>query len=121
MLNFFLIILNKNYKNINDKVIYTLFYKEQFKYLKTTHSYHIVDPSPWRAAVRHIRPFLTQRTHLRCEMLLLRKPPTRTFYFYTYYCLGLTFRYNLSSTAGQTGKRIKRLFKPSPSTNQSRV
>jgi cytochrome c oxidase subunit 3 len=24
-----------------------LFFKEQFKYLKTTHSYHLVDPSPW--------------------------------------------------------------------------
>lgn len=23
------------------------FFKEQFKYLKTTHSYHLVDPSPW--------------------------------------------------------------------------
>jgi len=22
-------------------------HKEQFKYLKTTHSYHLVDPSPW--------------------------------------------------------------------------
>ena len=47
MLNFFSITFNKNKKNINDKVIYTLFYKEQFKYLKTTHSYHLVDPSPW--------------------------------------------------------------------------
>ena len=24
-----------------------LFFKEQFKYLKTAHSYHLVDPSPW--------------------------------------------------------------------------
>lgn len=47
MLNFFSATFNKNKKNINDKVIYTLFYKEQFKYLKTTHSYHLVDPSPW--------------------------------------------------------------------------
>jgi cytochrome c oxidase subunit 3 len=35
-------------KKINKtKVKKTLFFKEQFKYLKTTHSYHLVDPSPW--------------------------------------------------------------------------
>jgi heme/copper-type cytochrome/quinol oxidase subunit 3 len=27
----------------------TLWFQEQFKYLKTTHSYHLVDPSPWPA------------------------------------------------------------------------
>jgi hypothetical protein len=27
--------------------MHTLLLKEQFKYLKTTHSYHLVDPSPW--------------------------------------------------------------------------
>jgi len=53
MLNFLLLTFNKNKKNINNKVMYTLLYKEQFKYLKTTHSYHLVDPSPWRVAVRH--------------------------------------------------------------------
>jgi len=47
MLNFLLLTFNKNKKNINNKVMYTLLYKEQFKYLKTTHSYHLVDPSPW--------------------------------------------------------------------------
>lgn len=26
-----------------------MFLQEQFKYLKTTHSYHLVDPSPWPA------------------------------------------------------------------------
>ena len=26
---------------------HNLLFKEQFKYLKTTHSYHLVDPSPW--------------------------------------------------------------------------
>jgi len=26
-----------------------LLFQEQFKYLKTTHSYHLVDPSPWPA------------------------------------------------------------------------
>lgn len=35
---------NKNY--LNNKVYYILLLKEQFKYLKTTHSYHLVDPSP---------------------------------------------------------------------------
>jgi len=36
---------NKNY--LNNKVYSILLLKEQFKYLKTTHSYHLVDPSPW--------------------------------------------------------------------------
>jgi heme/copper-type cytochrome/quinol oxidase subunit 3 len=36
-----------NKKKIDNKINYILFYKEQFKYLKTTHSYHLVDPSPW--------------------------------------------------------------------------
>jgi cytochrome c oxidase subunit 3 len=31
----------------NNNVTNSLLYKEQFKYLKTTHSYHLVDPSPW--------------------------------------------------------------------------
>ena len=57
MLNFFSVTSNKSKENVNNKVIYTLFYKEQFKYLKTKHSYHLVDPSPWRAAVRRTRPF----------------------------------------------------------------
>lgn len=39
---------NKN--NKTNKVFYTLFWKEQFNYLKTTHSYHLVDPSPWPLA-----------------------------------------------------------------------
>ena len=32
---------------MNNKAVYTLFYKESLKYLKTTHTYHLVDPSPW--------------------------------------------------------------------------
>lgn len=36
-----------NQKFINSKVLHTLLYKEQFKHLKTAHSYHLVDPSPW--------------------------------------------------------------------------
>jgi CTP:phosphocholine cytidylyltransferase-like protein len=47
MLNFGVVFLAYNEKKIDDKVIYTLFFKEQFKYLKTAHSYHLVDPSPW--------------------------------------------------------------------------
>lgn len=47
MLNFGVVFLGYNEKKIDDKVIYTLFFKEQFKYLKTAHSYHLVDPSPW--------------------------------------------------------------------------
>lgn len=39
------IFLNKFYNN--NKAFHTLLFKEQFKYLKTTHSYHLVDPSPW--------------------------------------------------------------------------
>nr|UDP55427.1 cytochrome c oxidase subunit 3 [Schizostauron trachyderma] len=34
-------------KNTNNKFFNNLLFKEQFKYLKTTHSYHLVDPSPW--------------------------------------------------------------------------
>lgn len=47
MLNFGVVFLAYNEKKMGDKVIYTLFFKEQFKYLKTAHSYHLVDPSPW--------------------------------------------------------------------------
>jgi hypothetical protein len=36
----------RNKKNTSSKVTHTLF-KEQFKYFKTTHAYHFVDPSPW--------------------------------------------------------------------------
>jgi cytochrome c oxidase subunit 3 len=48
MLNF-----NKNThaylsKNLKKKEIKKIsFFKEQFKYLRTAHSYHLVDPSPW--------------------------------------------------------------------------
>jgi cytochrome c oxidase subunit III len=35
-----------NKKNINRKVASTLLL-EELKYLKTAHSYHLVDPSPW--------------------------------------------------------------------------
>ena len=36
-----------NNTNTYSKVSHTLLFKEQFKYLKTAHSYHLVDPSPW--------------------------------------------------------------------------
>jgi cytochrome c oxidase subunit 3 len=45
MLNNILVFFN--WKTITGKVSHTLLFKEQFKYLKTTHSYHLVDPSPW--------------------------------------------------------------------------
>jgi cytochrome c oxidase subunit 3 len=47
MLNYLLDGYNSNKKIIGNKVFCTLFFKEQFKYLKTAHSYHLVDPSPW--------------------------------------------------------------------------
>ena len=47
MLNVIFSFFKWNKKNINGKVSHTLLFKEQFKYLKTTHSYHLVDPSPW--------------------------------------------------------------------------
>jgi hypothetical protein len=37
----------KKKKLIFNKILNILFLKEQFKYLKTYHSYHLVDPSPW--------------------------------------------------------------------------
>jgi cytochrome c oxidase subunit 3 len=46
-LNLFSLFSSWNSKNVNGKVLHTLLYKEQFKYLKTSHSYHLVDPSPW--------------------------------------------------------------------------
>ena len=46
-MSIFLLIKKKKIINkIKNKVEYTLFYKEQLKYLKTTHSYHLVDASP---------------------------------------------------------------------------
>jgi hypothetical protein len=37
---------NKNMKNLKTKVQFILFNKEQLKYLKTNHTYHLVDSSP---------------------------------------------------------------------------
>ena len=85
---------------------------KSFTHLKTTHSYHLVDPSPWRAADRCAKPFLTQKTQLSSYERSLRKLLTRIFYLYVDYYLGLACQYALLSTAGQTGKRIKRAFKP---------
>lgn len=47
MLNYLLKLFNSNKKIMKNEVQKTLFFKEQFKYLKTAHSYHLVDPSPW--------------------------------------------------------------------------
>ena len=38
---------NNKFKINNNKTFPKLLSKEQFKYLKTTHPYHLVDPSPW--------------------------------------------------------------------------
>lgn len=38
---------NYSQSKIRGKVNHTLLLKEQFRYLKTAHSYHLVDPSPW--------------------------------------------------------------------------
>lgn len=40
-------LLKQNKKTTYSKVLHTLLFKEQFKYLRTAHSYHLVDPSPW--------------------------------------------------------------------------
>ena len=37
----------KSERLLKGKNVNVLLFKEQFKYLKTTHSYHLVDPSPW--------------------------------------------------------------------------
>ena len=50
MSNLFLFTFLTNENSIINKVFYTLFWKEQFNYLKTTHFYHLVDPSPWPLA-----------------------------------------------------------------------
>jgi heme/copper-type cytochrome/quinol oxidase subunit 3 len=47
MLHNLSIFKNRQEKNSYNKVSHTLLFKEQFKYLKTAHSYHLVDPSPW--------------------------------------------------------------------------
>jgi cytochrome c oxidase subunit 3 len=47
MLNFLFYNSQSNRRNKNNNLIHTLLLKDQFKYLKTTHSYHLVDPSPW--------------------------------------------------------------------------
>ena len=47
MLNYISNSVYLNKKNDKSKVQEILLFKEQFKYLKTAHSYHLVDPSPW--------------------------------------------------------------------------
>lgn len=79
MLNFGVVFSSYYRKKVHNKVIYALFFKEQFKYLKTIHSYHLVDPSPWRAADRCTKPFLTQETHWISSKQFLGKHLTRIF------------------------------------------
>lgn len=85
---------------------------KSFTHLKTTHSYHLVDPSPWRAADRCARSFLTQETHLSSYERFLGKPFTRIFFLYTDNYLGLACQFTFLSTAGHTGKRLKKVLKP---------
>jgi len=101
---------NKNY--LNNKIYYILLLKEQFKYLKTSHSYHLVDPSPWRAADKRDESFLTQETQLSYCECWLSKHLTRIFYLYIDDYLGLTYQHVFISTAGHTGKKSKKMFKP---------
>jgi hypothetical protein len=99
--------------NIIKKVKHQFFLKEEdFRYIKTRHSFHLVDPSPWRAADRRDEPFSTQKTQLGSSKRLLGKHLARISYLYTDYYLGLACQYVLPSTAGHTGKRVKRTFKP---------
>ena len=44
---YFITIKNKNINSKKSKIKHASFYKEILKYLKTTHSYHLVDASPW--------------------------------------------------------------------------
>ena len=34
-------------RKLNNKILTNILGNEQFKYLKTKHSWHLVDPSPW--------------------------------------------------------------------------
>ena len=47
LLNFFSLNSKWLKKNKNNKMFDNLLFQEQFKYLKTSHSYYLVDPSPW--------------------------------------------------------------------------
>jgi cytochrome c oxidase subunit 3 len=47
MLTIFLKLKELNQKNSHSNASHTLLFKEQFKYLRTAHSFHLVDPSPW--------------------------------------------------------------------------
>ena len=84
---------------------------KSFNHLKTTHSYHLVDPSPWRTADRCARLFLTRETHLSSYERFMGKPLTRIFYLYTDYYLGLACQFTFLSTVGHTGKRLKKVLK----------
>lgn len=81
MLNLFSFRFCKNKKKIENKKVNILFYKEQFKYLKTTHSYHLVDPSPWRFVVKCVMLFLTQKIYLTQKLFSLEKFFVKYFLF----------------------------------------
>lgn len=54
MLSLLSLIFNKNKKNVNNKVTYTLLHEKRFKYLKTIHPYHYVDPHNIRKCVLYL-------------------------------------------------------------------
>lgn len=47
MSSFGVVFLSYCRKKMDDKVMYTLFCKEQFQFMQTAHPFHLVDPSPW--------------------------------------------------------------------------
>ena len=49
-------------KNSSNKMFHTLLFKKQFKYLKTTHFYHLINPSPW-ALVLALKTFMYTSTY----------------------------------------------------------
>ena len=40
-------VIKKKRDKFNNIVTFDSYFKEQFKYIKTRHSFHLVDPSPW--------------------------------------------------------------------------
>jgi cytochrome c oxidase subunit 3 len=47
MFKYILFYFEANKKAVSSKVVHTTLFQDKFKYFKTTHAYHLVDPSPW--------------------------------------------------------------------------
>jgi heme/copper-type cytochrome/quinol oxidase subunit 3 len=73
--------LNTNLTQKNNKLITknNLLLKDQFKYLKTTHSYHLVDPSPWPAVAALGAFMITSGGVLYMHFFLLTSGATVTW------------------------------------------